>query len=48
VSGNESDRVEDGRTETIVLKYDSEVVGETWSEFLGRLRDVEVGWEVER
>lgn len=45
---NEGDRIEDGRTEIMVSKYDSQVVGGTWKEFLGRLRDAQVGWEVEK
>ncbi len=45
---NEGERIEDGHTEMMVIKYDSQRVGGTWKEFLGRLRDAQVGWEVEK
>jgi len=43
-----SDRIEDGRTKMIVIEYDFQVLGGAWKDFLGRLRDSQVGWEVEK
>jgi len=36
--------LEDGRTESIVIQYDSQTADESWSQFIGRLHNAEVGW----
>jgi hypothetical protein len=36
--------VEDGRTEDMIVKYDSETADETWIEFKKRLHGLEEGW----
>ena len=38
--------VEDGRTESVVLKFDSQEADETWEELLGQLKKLEEGWTV--
>jgi hypothetical protein len=44
---NEGDRIEDGRIETVVIKYDPDLVRGTWQAFLDKLALVKVGWEAE-
>ena len=40
----EGGRRGDGRTEDVVISYDSQTADESWAEFVGRLRRVEGGW----
>ena len=39
--------VEDGRTDSLRLSYDSVTADESWKEFLVRLKGVEEGWTKE-
>ena len=43
--GEAPERVEGGRTEMLVIGYDSITADESWNEFLARLHTVESGWE---
>lgn len=38
------DNVEDGRTQTLTIEFDSVDANETWKDFLGRLAEAERGW----
>ena len=38
--------VEDGRTESVVLNFDTQEADETWKEFLGQLKNLEEHWTV--
>lgn len=40
----EMENVEDGRTENVMIKFDSQTADETWKEFLTRLHNLESGW----
>jgi hypothetical protein len=39
--------IEDGRTEDVKLKFDSQTADESWHQFLGRMDAVKRDWEVE-
>lgn len=39
--------IEDGRTEDVEIKFDSQTADESWHEFLGRMDIVKGDWEVE-
>ncbi|MCJ1354330.1 MAG: hypothetical protein MMC33_004318 [Icmadophila ericetorum] len=36
-----------GRTDNVVIKFDSQTADESWGEFLRRLGEVESGWDVD-
>lgn len=36
-----------GRTENVVIRYDTQTADESWGEFLKRLGEVERGWVVD-
>lgn len=38
--------VEDGRTESVVLNFDTQEADESWKEFLGQLKKLEESWSV--
>ncbi|MCJ1412346.1 hypothetical protein MMC19_006440 [Ptychographa xylographoides] len=40
----EMENVEDGRTENVLMGFDSQTADESWKEFVGRLRAMEAGW----
>ena len=40
--------VEDGRTESVVLNFDTQEADETWKEFLGQLKKLEDRWTVHK
>ncbi|MCJ1403551.1 hypothetical protein MMC11_006774 [Xylographa trunciseda] len=40
----EGGRRGDGRTEDVVISFDSQTADETWKQFLGRLHKMEGGW----
>ena len=44
----EGGRLEDGRTESIVIHYDPQTADESWKEFLARLGGAKEGWSVEK
>lgn len=41
---SEGHRRGDGRTEDLVISFDSQTADESWTEFLGRLTRVEKDW----
>ena len=49
VLGGKSDGegIEDGRTEDMEIKFDSQTANESWHEFLGRMDIVKRDWEIE-
>jgi hypothetical protein len=44
----ESRGTEDGRTEDLIVQYDSVNADESWNQFLGRIQDVGNGWQREK
>ncbi len=40
--------LEDGRTESVVLNFDSQEADETWKEFLEQLKKLEERWTVHK
>lgn len=41
------ERFEDGRTESVVVAYDSQTADENWEEFLTRLDQLKENWSVD-
>ena len=40
--------VEDGKTESVVLNFDTQEADESWEEFLGQLNKLEERWTVHK
>lgn len=47
LEGENGGGVEDGRTEDLMIKFDSQTADESWHEFLGRMDGAKKSWLVE-